>query len=113
MPRVIIAPAPGQAGVAELVDAPDSKFGSLRGVRVRVPPPVLRARTPQTRGSRRMTSIYAALHDRCLVTVLVTTGLLEAEAGGICGRGQPPSLQTPLPGPRPNASRWAGYLLPR
>src|SRR3712207_7973635 len=31
MPRVIIAPAPGHAGVAELVDAPDSKSGAPKG----------------------------------------------------------------------------------
>ncbi len=31
MPHVIIAPAPGHAGVAELVDAPDSKSGAPKG----------------------------------------------------------------------------------
>jgi hypothetical protein len=32
-----------QAEVAELADAPDSKSGSLRGVRVRFPPSALRS----------------------------------------------------------------------
>ena len=34
------------AGMAELVDAPDSKFGSLRGVRVRIPLPAPRPLYP-------------------------------------------------------------------
>src|SRR6266496_1733349 len=35
-------PCPGQAEVAELADAPDSKSGARKGVRVRFPPSALR-----------------------------------------------------------------------
>src|SRR5215211_569745 len=68
MPHGIIAPLQGHAGVAELVDAPDSKSGGLRAVWVRVPPPAQMQNSLQNPGlfpcrSARFVVLHSSLGD--------------------------------------------------
>jgi|SRR5215211_5816232 len=59
----------------------DSKSGSLRGVRVRVPPPVLLTKLPYYAGFALATKSRPWSPLSPLATVLVATGLLRAEKG--------------------------------